>query len=424
MNRTVYSVSRVNAYINQMFRADPVLLRVSVRGEVSNASYSSRGHIFFTLKDEESEITCVMFAGDRGGMSFRMKDGDKVVVTGQVSVYAQKGRYQLYAKTIEQEGAGVLYARFLALKQELEDMGMFAPEYKKPIPYYVRKLGVVTASTGAAVHDIQTITHRRNPFVQVILCPAQVQGKGAAESIVHGIEVLDRMGLDCIIVGRGGGSIEDLWAFNEEIVARAIFDADTPIISAVGHETDTTIADYVADMRAPTPSAGAELAVLDVRELLQKLEGSRQMLDTGLRQRIRDLRADLDRRGEKIRMLSPESQIREKRMVLADYEKRMDAGIDHSLERTEKRLEDAGRSLNRGMDSRLQTAKHQLEVRITRWEGLSPLRKLKMGYSYAETESGRNISSVEDIAAGQTYLLHVTDGTITSRAEAVSRRTD
>jgi len=238
-----------------------------------------------------------------------------------------------------------LYARFLALKQELEDMGMFAPEYKKPIPYYVRKLGVVTASTGAAVHDIQTITHRRNPFVQVILCPAQVQGKGAAESIVHGIEVLDRMGLDCIIVGRGGGSIEDLWAFNEEIVARAIFDADTPIISAVGHETDTTIADYVADMRAPTPSAGAELAVLDVRELLQKLEGSRQMLDTGLRQRIRDLRADLDRRGEKIRMLSPESQIREKRMVLADYEKRMDAGIDHSLERTEKRLEDAGRSL-------------------------------------------------------------------------------
>lgn len=407
-----------------MFWADPMLLRISVGGEVSNANYSTQGNVFFTLKDETSELACVMFAGDRSGLSFHIKDGDKVVVTGKISVYAQKGRYQLYAKTIEQQGAGVLYARFLALKQELEDMGMFAPEYKKPIPYYVRTLGVVTASTGAAVHDIQTVTHRRNPFVQVILCPAQVQGKGAAESIVHGIEVLDRMGLDCIIVGRGGGSIEDLWAFNEEIVARAIFDAETPIISAVGHETDFTIADYVADMRAPTPSAGAELAILDVRKLLERMEDSRVLLDRGMRQKIRDVRAELNRRNEKIRMLSPENRIREKRMVLADYGKRMDSCLDRNLDRTKTLIKENGRMLERGMERNLDRKKHRLEVLIAGWEGLSPLKKLKMGYSYAETEDGRNISSVEDAAPGDTYLLQVMDGTIQSRVEAVSRRKD
>lgn len=401
-----------------------MLLRISVGGEVSNANYSTQGNVFFTLKDETSELACVMFAGDRSGLSFHIKDGDKVVVTGKISVYAQKGRYQLYAKTIEQQGAGVLYARFLALKQELEDMGMFAPEYKKPIPYYVRTLGVVTASTGAAVHDIQTVTHRRNPFVQVILCPAQVQGKGAAESIVHGIEVLDRMGLDCIIVGRGGGSIEDLWAFNEEIVARAIFDAETPIISAVGHETDFTIADYVADMRAPTPSAGAELAILDVRKLLERMEDSRVLLDRGMRQKIRDVRAELNRRNEKIRMLSPENRIREKRMVLADYGKRMDSCLDRNLDRTKTLIKENGRMLERGMERNLDRKKHRLEVLIAGWEGLSPLKKLKMGYSYAETEDGRNISSVEDAAPGDTYLLQVMDGTIQSRVEAVSRRKD
>lgn len=422
MNKAIYSVSQVNNYITQIFRTNPVLLRLSIRGEVSNASYSTRGHIFFTLKDEESELTCVMFAGDRAGMSFHMKDGDRVVVTGQISVYPQKGRYQLYAKTIEQEGAGVLYARFLALKQELEDEGYFSDLYKKPIPYYVRKLGVVTASTGAAVHDIQTITHRRNPFVQVILCPAQVQGKGAAESIVHGIRVLDRMGLDCIIVGRGGGSIEDLWAFNERIVARAIFDADTPIISAVGHETDTTIADYVADMRAPTPSAGAELAVLDVRQLLRKLDEDRQILDRTMTRRLRDARVILDGYQGKIRMLSPENQIREKRMILTDYEKRLDAGMDGSLDRTRKGLTESGQLLERSMQQKLDLARHQLEVMVTRWEGLSPLKKLKMGYSYAETEEGQNISSVEDVALGQEYLLQVTDGTIRSLVQTVSRR--
>lgn len=210
-----------------------------------------------------------MFAGHRRGLAFRMKDGDKVVVGGAVDVYERDGRYQLYAKEITLEGAGALYERYLALKQELEDMGMFAQEYKQPIPHFIHTLGVVTAPTGAAVQDIRNIAGRRNPYLQVILYPALVQGEGAAQSIVKGIRMLDEAGVDVIIVGRGGGSIEDLWAFNEESVARAIFECRTPVISAVGHETDFTIADFVADLRAPTPSAAAELAVDDFRSVLE-----------------------------------------------------------------------------------------------------------------------------------------------------------
>ena len=259
--KNVYSVGQVNRYVKNMFTQDFFLQKVYVKGEVSNCKYHTSGHIYFSLKDETGTISCVMFAGQRRGLGFSMKDGDKVVAGGTVDVYERDGRYQLYVKEITLEGAGALYERFLALKQELEEMGMFAQEYKQPIPPFVRKLGVVTAPTGAAVQDIRNVSLRRNPYLQIILYPALVQGEGAAESVAKGIRMLDEAGVDVIIAGRGGGSIEDLWAFNEEIVARAIFECRTPVISAVGHETDFTIADFVADLRAPTPSAAAELAV-------------------------------------------------------------------------------------------------------------------------------------------------------------------
>ena len=263
MMKNVYSVGQVNTYIRNMFAQDFMMQRISIKGEVSNCKYHTSGHIYFTLKDEVGTINAIMFAGNRKGLSFPMKEGDKVIATGFVEVYERDGKYQLYAREIELDGAGNLYLKFEALKHELEEMGMFAAEYKKPIPKYAMRIGVVTAPTGAAVRDIQNIAGRRNPFVQLILYPALVQGDGAVESIVNGIHALDMLGLDVLIVGRGGGSIEDLWAFNEESVARAIFECETPVISAVGHETDTTIADYVADLRAPTPSAAAELAVFD-----------------------------------------------------------------------------------------------------------------------------------------------------------------
>ena len=263
----VYSVGQVNTYIKNMFTQDFMLSRISVKGEVSNCKYHTSGHIYFSLKDETGTINCVMFAGQRRGLAFAMKNGDKVVVQGSVSVYERDGRYQLYAREISLEGAGLLYEKYLALKQELEEMGMFAPEYKQPIPRFIKILGVVTAPTGAAIQDIRNISYRRNPYLQIVLYPALVQGDGAVRSIVRGIQMLDAYGVDVMIVGRGGGSIEDLWAFNEEEVARAIFNCETPIISAVGHETDTTIADFVADLRAPTPSAAAELAVCDYRSV-------------------------------------------------------------------------------------------------------------------------------------------------------------
>ena len=257
--RNVYTVKQVNAYIKNMFTQDFMLNRIYIKGEVSNCKYHTSGHLYFSLKDESGTIACVMFAGQRSGLSFRMQEGQQVIVLGSVSVYERDGRYQVYAKEIVLDGAGLLYEKFIKLKKELEEMGMFAPEYKKPIPKYVRTVGVVTAPTGAAVRDIINITRRRNPYVQILLYPALVQGDGASESVVRGIRALEEAKVDVMIVGRGGGSIEDLWAFNEENVARAVFECSVPVISAVGHETDTTIIDYVADLRAPTPSAAAQL---------------------------------------------------------------------------------------------------------------------------------------------------------------------
>ena len=273
--RSVYSVGQVNSYIKNMFTQDFMLGRIYVKGEVSNCKYHTSGHIYFSLKDETGMIACVMFAGQRGGLAFRMREGQQVIILGSVNVYERDGRYQLYAKEIILDGAGLLYEKFEKLKQELEEMGMFEQEYKRPIPSFASSVGIVTAPTGAAIRDIIHIASRRNPYVQLYLCPALVQGEDAAESIADGIRRLDAFGVDVIIVGRGGGSIEDLWAFNEEIVARAIFACQTPVISAVGHETDTTIADYVADLRAPTPSAAAELAVYEydvVRVYLDEAE--------------------------------------------------------------------------------------------------------------------------------------------------------
>lgn len=395
---SVYSVGQVNTYIKQMFQQDFMLNRIFVRGEVSNCKYHTSGHIYFSLKDETGTITCVMFAGSRRGLAFRMKDGDKVVVGGSVSVYERDGRYQLYAKDIKLEGAGILYERFLALKGELEEMGMFAPEYKQPIPTYVKRLGVVTAPTGAAVQDIRNISYRRNPYIQIILYPALVQGEGAKESIVEGIETLDKLGLDVIIVGRGGGSIEDLWAFNEEVVARAIFNCSTPVISAVGHETDTTIADFVSDLRAPTPSAAAELAVADIRGILEQTEEYRKRLQYSMQNRILLNRRRLESYGTRWNYLSPRNQILEKRQRLLELEER----LQNRMERV------------------LQDRKHRLSVYIQQLKGLSPLDKLNQGFAYVEGSSGKAVTRTEQAAVGDLLKIHVSDGILDARVEQVT----
>ncbi len=336
MTGNVYTVGQVNSYIKNMFAQDFMMNRISVSGEVSNCKYHSSGHIYFTLKDPTGVLSAVMFAGSRRkGLAFPMKSGDRVVVSGAVRVYERDGKYQLYAEQIIQQGAGLLWQRYEALKRELEEMGMFSPEYKQPIPKYAFRIGVVTAPTGAAVQDIRNVSHRRNPFVQLILYPAQVQGEGAAASVVNGIRALEHRGVDVIIVGRGGGSIEDLWAFNEEIVARAIFDCTVPIISAVGHETDTTIADFVADLRAPTPSAAAELAVFDIRRLLEDIDARRLALNRAMNDRLEQTQARIRQYEIMLQARNPQNRLLEQRQRAADLQERFRRRMDQML--TEKR---------------------------------------------------------------------------------------
>lgn len=401
MARNVYTVKQVNSYIKNMFTQDFMLNRIYVKGEVSNCKYHTSGHIYFSLKDESGTIACVMFAGQRGGLSFHMREGQQIIVLGSVNVYERTGSYQLYAQEIRLDGEGTLYEKYQMLKQELEEMGMFAPEYKKAIPRYAKRIGVVTAPTGAAVRDIMNISARRNPYVQLLLYPAQVQGEGAKESIVRGIRMLETKNVDVIIVGRGGGSIEDLWAFNDECVARAIFDCQVPVISAVGHETDVTIADYVADLRAPTPSAAAELAVWDYRQLQGYLDECRLRMNRSMTGTIRINRLRLKELDARLSYLHPR----------------------HKLQDQQQRLIELEEELRTLMRDRVKEARHRLAIQIEKLNGLSPVRKLNQGFAYVEEADGGVVKSIRQVEMGDELTVYVTDGLIRTSVKAVQKKT-
>lgn len=397
MIKNIYSVGQVNKYIKNMFAQDFMLRQISIKGEVSNCKYHTSGHIYFTLKDSDGTISAVMFSGFRKGLTFRMKEGDKVIVTGSVEVYERSGNYQIYAREIELDGAGNLYLQFEALKKELEEMGMFAQEYKRPIPKFAQKVGVVTAPTGAAIQDIRNVSSRRNPFVQMILYPALVQGDGAAESIVKGIKALEKLGVDIIIVGRGGGSIEDLWAFNEEIVARAIFDCSIPIISAVGHETDWTIADFVSDLRAPTPSAAAELAVFDYVGTKSWLMDQKFRMERVLRRELQSARTYLKHQSSKLRLLSPIHRLNENRRRLLEYEDKI-----------------SNRMKNVWMEK-----KHRLALLARTLDSYSPAKKISSGYAYVENNAHTSIKSVQMVQLKDQITLHLQDGQLKAEVTEV-----
>ena len=400
--KNVYSIRQVNLYISNMFRQDFMLNRIYVKGEVSNCKYHTSGHIYFSLKDDSGSLACVMFAGNRSGLKFQMQNGQSVIVLGSISVYERDGKYQLYAREIIQDGMGLLYEKFQALKQELEEMGMFALEYKQPIPAFSRRVGIVTAPTGAAIRDIMNISYRRNPYVQLILYPALVQGEEAADSIVRGIELLDQSHVDVIIVGRGGGSMEDLWAFNEEKVARAIFHCETPVISAVGHETDFTIADYVADLRAPTPSAAAELAVADMAAIQGQLRDMQQRLQNRMSERLSDRKKELEHLQEKLKYVSPQHQIQEKYQRLTDIEE----------------------ELQMLMQQTMKERRHQLMIYVERMKGLSPLEKLSQGYSYTADARGKKITATEQVQPGDLLQIYVSDGQILAEVKEKKKTED
>lgn len=399
---SVYSVTEVNSYIKHMFEQDFVLNNVYVKGEISNCKYHTSGHIYFTLKDKGGVIACVMFAGNRRGLNFKLEEGLKVTAFGSVNVYERDGKYQLYVREVQMDGQGDLYKRFEQLKAELLEMGMFDSKYKKPLPKYAMKVGIVTAKTGAAIQDIINVATRRNPHIQLYLYPAIVQGSEAAPTIVQGIKTLDALGLDVIIVGRGGGSLEDLWAFNEEIVARAIFGCNTPIISAIGHETDTTIADFVSDMRAPTPSAAAELAVFDYKAYLAELRGYLDMLSKSMRNKHRATKDKLDQYALRVKHMSPSNRISTKRQEIDDICTRMSEKVKLKLERK----------------------RHELSMGVERLEGLSPLNKLKSGYSYVSHSSGATLKSIDQLKKGDQVEIFLLDGRVNASVDNIVKKDD
>ncbi len=388
--RKVWTVGEVNKYIRGVMDDDFILSDISVKGELSNVKYHSSGHIYFTLKEAESCISAVMFSSDAAKLKFKLNAGDKVVLNGRISVYEKSGSYQIYVKSVKAAGMGELYRKFEELKAELSEMGMFDSMYKKPIPLYTQKLGVVTSPTGAAVRDIINVAKRRNPYILIILYPALVQGEGAADSIVRGINTLEKEKPDVIIVGRGGGSIEDLWAFNEEKVARAIFDCSIPIISGTGHETDLTIADMVADLRAPTPSAAAELAVFDLNGFDEKVEviGERlkRLIDSRIfkyREGARELRSRLDSR-------SPAARLTLQKEKLKRYRESLIGAVTGSL-----REKSALRALY-----------------AEKLSALSPLNTLSRGYTFTENERGIPVKCIDDAEIGDRITVYARDGRI------------
>lgn len=388
MADSVYTVAQVNAYIKNMFMQDYLLSAVAVKGEISNCKYHSSGHIYFTLKDKQSVISCIMFAGNRRGLSFSLQDGIQVVVYGRVDTYERDGKYQLYASKITKDGLGELYEHFLKLKEELEEQGLFAAEYKKSIPRYCKRLGVVTAPTGAAIRDIISVAKNRDPYIQIILYPAIVQGEQAPESIAKGIKALESYGVDTMIVGRGGGSLEDLWAFNEEIVAQAIFDCSVPVISAVGHETDTTIADFVADKRAETPTAAAQMAVEDMTGAINRLNDYSLALKRNIYRKTDLTRANLKNFEANLKRLSPESKIAERRFFVMQWSERLAGEMRHIIE-----------------DKR-----NSLALKAGELQGISPLDKLSQGYSFTENESGSCINDVKKVKIGDKITVHLKNG--------------
>lgn len=393
----IYSVGQVNNYIKNIISQDYMLKSISIRGEVSNCKYHSLGHIYFSLKDETGSLPAVMFKGNVAqGLPFKLQDGQSVVVAGSMGVYERDGRYQLYANRIKLDGAGRLYEELEQLKQKLNEEGLFDFDYKKPIPKFPKKVGIVTAKTGAAIQDIMNIARRRNPYVQLVLYPAKVQGEGAADTIVKGIQTLDAMDMDTIIVGRGGGSIEDLWAFNEEKVVRAIFAARTPIISGTGHEIDITLADYVADMRAPTPSAACELAIPDIMTTLQSLRTMRDSLDFRMENRLSAARTALHTEQKKLMLLNPSSRLEQQSQYLSELYDRMKNSVEKKYDRYS----------------------HRLEVLGTQLHGLSPTAKLVRGFGYVSCMD-RPVESVRAVKRGDDLKITLHDGVIDAKVTDV-----
>ena len=394
------TVSELNGYIKELLDLNPPLTEVYVKGEISNFKAHSSGHYYFTLKDDSSSLKCVMFRTDAYNVPFKPENGMKIIAGGRVSVFVRDGAYQLYVNDMQPDGIGAMYIAVEQLKKKLEAEGLFDPSRKKDLPKIPARVGVVTSPTGAAVRDIINVTGRRFPFAEIIVYPALVQGDGAIESIVRGIEYFNRTGLaDVLIVGRGGGSVEDLWAFNSEKVARAVASSRIPVISAVGHETDFTVCDLVADRRAPTPSAAAEIAVPDTAELKQKFNNLVQREASVLFAKIKSHRETLLRLSASRAITSPMNTIADRRMNVLNLSDRMERKTLSVLETKKACLAQSTASLN----------------------ALNPLAVLSRGYSAVFSENGHVVKSVKDVAKGDRVRMKLSDGELVAETVEINK---
>jgi exodeoxyribonuclease VII large subunit len=390
------SVSALNSYVKKMIDADFILNNLNIKGEISNFKMHSSGHLYFSLKDENSKINCIMFKTYANNLKFKPKDGESVVIKGKVSVYEKDGAYQLYCYEVKQEGIGELYIAFQDLKNKLEKQGLFDLSHKRPIPRFPKRIGIVTSPTGAAVRDIINVSMRRNKSIGLLLYPALVQGENASEDIISGLELLNKAeDIDVIILARGGGSIEELWAFNNEKLANAIFNSKKPVITGVGHETDFTIADFVSDMRAPTPSAAAELAVPGLNELKLKLESYKDYFSSSLDNTIRRSSNRIDMLKKTLDMHSPMNYIINQYNYIDNFQNRLTVKLKSKLDIKREELS----RLNAVIDAH------------------NPLKVLKKGYAVVEDLHGNIISSKANLKENRQVLITVKDGKIKAGLE-------
>lgn len=390
----ILTVSQLNFYVKSILDSDPRLNYVFLCGEISNLTDHYRsGHIYLSLKDNKSVIRAVMFAGNARNLKFKPMEGMKVICRGRVTLYEATGQYQYYIEDMQPDGIGALYQAYEQLKEKLQSKGLFDQSHKKPIPYCPKTIGVITSPTGAAVQDIKNILTRRFPSVNIILCPVLVQGDNAVPQLIDAVNKLNEYDLcDTIIIGRGGGSIEDLWAFNDENLAYAIYNSHIPVISAVGHETDFTICDFVSDLRAPTPSAGAELAVPDRNEILQNLDAQRQYLSSLMDKKLIENNNIVSEMTTKLLSLSPDDKI---------------AKLYNDLDFLSQKYENNSNRI-------FQNTANKIELLATKLESLNPVSTLKRGYSVV-TNNDKTVTSVKDVKNGDTLAINVTDGKIISK---------
>lgn len=403
MERKIFTVSQVNKYVKQMFSYDYLLNNVWIQGEISNFKMHSTGHLYFTLKDKQGAISAVMFRSDAISVKFIPENGMKVIIKGYISLYEKTGQYQVYVQKIEPDGKGDLYTAFEQLKKKLNDEGLFEQDFKRKIPFYPNKIGIVTSGTGAAIKDIINVANRRNPTVQLVLIPVLVQGDGASKTIVRAINRFNEMDdIDLLIVGRGGGSIEDLWAFNEEIVARAVFESRIPVISAVGHETDFTISDFVSDLRAPTPSAAAELAVPSLNELRELIKNYRMRINNSIHNKIIGLKKEVELLENHPAFRFPLQSIDQNKQYIDQLNRRLTLSIETYINECK---------------SRLGTNEQKIDI-------LSPNNNIKRGYAAVFDEQKKNISSIADIELDKDLYIALKDGRIRVTVKSIDKKLD